>query len=222
MAHHDSGETYLKAVFALQTTGRAVTTSALAEHLGVTAPSVSGMVKRLEARGLVRRTGARGMALTRAGEARALGVVRRHRLLETYLHRALGVPWDEVHAEAESLEGALSSRLEERIDAALGHPRRDPHGDPIPPRSGAHVEAWGEPLDAVADGARVRVDRVADRDPAALRHLAALGITPGAEVTVEARDPFGGPLWLRVGRRRHAVGPELARTVFVSPTGSAA
>ncbi|MGH3588027.1 MAG: metal-dependent transcriptional regulator [Pseudonocardia sp.] len=206
-------EDYLKAIYHLAHRGEPVTTGQLAHELGVSAPSVSAMVKRLEDGSLLVRPDSRSLELTASGERAALRVVRRHRLLETFLARMLHVPWDEVHAEAELLEHALSDRLEERIDAALGHPTHDPHGDPIPPRDGPHEEDWGEAIDAAPAGCRFQVDRVSDRDSAALRYLGELGIYPGVVITVEEQAPFGGPRWVRVGENRHALGPALTRLV---------
>ncbi len=154
-------------------------------------------------------------------EGDGLRVVRRHRLLETFLAEVVGVPWDEVHDEAEVLEHALSERLEDRIDRLLGQPSHDPHGDPIPPRSGAHDERWGEPLAGAPAGARFRVERVSDRDAGALRYLAGLGIVPGVEVAVGERAPFGGPQWVTVGAERHALGAPLAGLVHGSVLGEA-
>jgi DtxR family Mn-dependent transcriptional regulator len=206
-------EDYLKTIYHLTSRGEVVTTGHLARELGVSSPSVSAMVKRLEDGDLVDRPDPRSLRLTDSGELAALRVVRRHRLLETFLHQAAGVPWDEVHAEAELLEHALSERLEERIDAALGHPARDPHGDPIPPRAGHHDEDWGTPLDAVPAMSRFRVQRVSDRDSAALRHLGKLGIVPGAEIDVADQEPFGGPRWVVVDGTRHALGGPLTALV---------
>ncbi len=206
-------EHYLKTIFALDTRGEAVTTSVLAHQLGVSSPSVSAMVKRLQEGGLLNRTEGRVLALTGQGKREALRVVRRHRLLETFLAATLNVPWDEVHAEAELLEHALSDRLEDRIDAALGHPSHDPHGDPSPSRTGEHDESWGRPMDTVNAGTRFLVERVSDRDSAALRHLGTLGIRPGAILDVGEQEPFGGPRWVRVDGQRHALGGPLARLV---------
>jgi DtxR family transcriptional regulator, Mn-dependent transcriptional regulator len=139
--------------------------------------------------------------------------VRRHRLLETFLARMLDVPWDEVHAEAELLEHALSDRLEERIDTALDHPTHDPHGDPIPPRDGPHDEHWGVSLETVRPGARFRVERISDRDSAALRYLGELGVFPGVVIVIEGQEPFGGPRWIRVGGQRRSFGGPLTRLV---------
>ena len=211
-----SVQDYLKAIYVLESYGQEVTTSQIAARLGVAAPSVSAMVKRLAAQGLVGHDPYRAVQLTEAGAQAALAVVRRHRLVETYLHDALGLPWDEVHDEAEVLEHSVSERVVDAMDRALGHPARDPHGDPIPPKRGRHREIRDEPLQAVPRGRRVRVERVCDHDPAVLRHLAALGLVPGTEVDVEGRDPFGGPLWVRSGGRRHALGDELVSAMFVS------
>jgi DtxR family Mn-dependent transcriptional regulator len=206
-------EDYLKAIYNLAHLGEPVTTSAVAHELGVSSPSVSAMLKRLEDGELLARPDSRTLALTDSGERAALRVVRRHRLLETFLARVLDVPWDEVHAEAELLEHALSERLEERIDTALGHPTHDPHGDPIPPRDGPHVEVRGTPLQSVPAGARFRVERVSDRDSAALRYLGELGVVPGTELVVEEQAPFGGPRWVRIGADRHALGAALTQLV---------
>jgi DtxR family Mn-dependent transcriptional regulator len=206
-------EVYLKRIYALETEEQAATTSRIAARMAVSAPSVSGMLKRLESSELVRRVPPRAVRLTPQGQAHALRVVRRHRLLETFLVQVLGLTWDEVHAEAERLEHAVSDRLLARIDAVLGQPTHDPHGDPIPPEHGQHDERWADPLDCAPVGSRFRVERVSDRDSSALRHLATLNIRPGVLVEIEGRDPFGGPLWIRVGERLHAVGPPLAAIV---------
>jgi DtxR family Mn-dependent transcriptional regulator len=209
----DVVEDYLKAVFKLSTRSGAVTTSTVAVDLGVTAPTASAMLKRLEANDLVRRSEGHQVELTDHGRRHALGVVRRHRLLEAFLAQVLGMPWDQVHAEAEVLEHAISARIEERIDAVLDHPTRDPHGDPIPPASGQHVEDWASPLAAAPAGSRFEVQRVSDRDSDALRHLAALGIRPGTVLELVERAPFGGPLWVEVDGRRQALGPGLVDVV---------
>ena len=148
-------EDYLRTIFKLAGRETPVTTSALAERLRVTPPTVSAMLKRLEAGGLITRSASHHVRLTPHGERHATEVTRRHRLVETFLVQVLGLSWDEVHAEADVLEHALSERLEDRIDAVLGHPTHDPHGDPIPARVGEHVETWATPLAAAATGSRV-------------------------------------------------------------------
>ena len=202
---------YLKTIYGLASSGEAVTTGRLAERLGVSSPSASAMIKRLESEQFLVRPEGCGLRLTAQGESAALRVVRRHRLLEAFLVQALDMAWDEVHAEAELLEHALSDRLEERIDAVLGHPSHDPHGDPIPPRDGPHEEAWGQDLDAVPAGVRFRIERVSDRDSEALRFLGALGLVPGAVLTVHEQAPFGGPRWVELSGQRHPLSSHLTR-----------
>jgi len=214
MAHTETVEDYLKAIFELVTRSDEATTSTLAGRLGVAAPTVSAMLKRLAADDLVARPGGHRVALTEHGTRHALAVVRRHRLIEQFLVKALNVPWEDVHSEAEVLEHAVSDGLLERIDAVLGHPTHDPHGDPIPSPQGAHVEGWTTPLSQAVVGETFRVDRIRDRDREALRYLGELGVRPGVVLDVVERDPFGGPLWVMVGGRRHALGSELADLVF--------
>ncbi|HVL82152.1 MAG TPA: metal-dependent transcriptional regulator [Actinomycetota bacterium] len=214
-AASEAVQDYLKTIYVLAEDGSVATTGEIADRLRVSPASVSAMVRRLAGRGLVRHERHRGVTLTPEGETAALDVIRHHRLLETYLHEALGVPWDEVHAEAEVLEHAISDRLIERIAAALGNPTHDPHGDPIPPRRGKHVERAFTGLNEAGPG-RVRVERVSDRDPDALRYLGDLGIVPGVALDVVEQAPFGGPVWVRAGRRKHALGRRLAAAVKVS------
>ena len=173
-------EDYAKAIYALQMRGREpVSTTALAERLGVTPASASGMVKRLGELGLVEHQPYRGVTLTDGGRRVALEVMRHHRLLELYLVESLGVPWDRVHEEAEVLEHVLSEELEELIAAKLGDPTRDPHGDPIPTRDLTIQEGPTLSLQALESGARGRFARISDSDPDMLRFLAERGIAPG-------------------------------------------
>ena len=211
--HSDVVEDYLKTVFHLCARRGGATTATLAGQLELAAPTVSAMLKRLEAADLVRRSPGHAVELTEHGRRHAVGVVRRHRLLEMFLVEVLDVPWDEVHDEAEVLEHALSTRLEERIDALLGRPTHDPHGDPIPPADGRHVEDWASPLTTAASGCSFLVQRVSDRDSGALRHLAELGIGPGSVLGDLNWAPFGGPLWVEVDGRRHALGSGLVQVV---------
>lgn len=216
-------EDYLKAIFSLDAEGVPVRPGALAEHLVVTPASVSNMLRRLGEGGLVGRGDDAAVELTDEGRRTALRVVRRHRLVETFLVEVLNVPWDEVHAEAERLEHAVSEQLEERIAAVLGDPDTDPHGDPIPPRDGgAHVEVWGPTLADAPEGAVVTVARVRDHEPAALRYLGDLGIRPATAVEVVRRDPFGGPTWVRCdGGDEVALGEPLTRLVHTDDAGRA-
>jgi DtxR family Mn-dependent transcriptional regulator len=168
------------------------------------------MVKRLASLGLVDHVPYRGVVLTSDGERLALEVMRHHRLLELYLAEHLGVPWDRVHEEAEALEHVLSEDLEARIAAKLGHPTHDPHGDPIPDADLQIDEGATTSLADLAVGDRGRFVRVSDADPDMLRYLADQGIGIGAAIEVLARQPFGGPLTVRVGASEHALGGQLA------------
>jgi DtxR family transcriptional regulator, Mn-dependent transcriptional regulator len=216
MAHSSAVEDYAKAIYALQQrTEGPVSTNALAERLGVTAASASGMCKRLGELGLVRHVPYRGVQLTPDGERVALEVLRHHRLLELYLAENLDVPWDRVHDEAEVLEHVLSEELEALIAAKLGHPSHDPHGDPIP---SADLVIDEQPTQSVADlepGARAVFARISDSDADMLRYLAERGIAPGDAFEVVDKQPFGGPIFARFGDEVHVLGGDLARAMRV-------
>jgi DtxR family Mn-dependent transcriptional regulator len=199
---------YLKTIYALEAEGARVTTSALASRMGVSAPSATAMTKRLAELGLLERAPYRGVALTEQGRAGALEIIRHHRLLERYLVDRLGLALDEVHAEAELLEHALSEELEAKIDAELGYPTHDPHGDPIPDAELRVAHGRGRTLVDLGPGERAAVSRVPDGDPALLRYLAGLGLEAGVEVVSHA--PFGGPVTVRTESGEHAISRELA------------
>ena len=209
-------EDYTKSIYALEQRDEGpVSTNALAERLGVTPASASGMVKRLGELGLVVHEPYHGVSLTDAGRRVALEVMRHHRLLELYLVQSLGVPWDRVHEEAEVLEHVLSEQLEERIARKLGDPTHDPHGDPIPTRELQIDETATVSLEALDTGDLGTFARVSDSEPEMLRYLAERGIAPGAELEVIDRQPFGGPLFIRIGDTVHAIGGELARAMRI-------
>jgi len=210
-------EDYLKVIFELESTAGVAGTNEIAAELGFAPASVSGMVRRLAEQGLITHERYRGVRLTSAGRSAALRTIRRHRVIEAYLTRALGYPWDRVHDEAERLEHAASDELIDRMARAIGEPTTDPHGAPIPTREGTLHELPLRSLDQVEVGGRVSVRRVGDRDPGQLRYLAELGITPGREIEVVSRAPYDGPIALRVGRATRSIGPALARQIFVSP-----
>jgi DtxR family Mn-dependent transcriptional regulator len=210
-------EDYAKAIYALQGKHRGpVTTNALAERLGVTAASASAMAKKLAERGLVSHVPYKGVELTAEGELVALEVLRHHRLLELYLAEHLGVPWDRVHEEAEALEHAISEDLEERIAAKLGHPTHDPHGDPIPSADLRIDEGKTRSLAVLEAGDRGTFVRISDSDPAMLRYLDERGVRLGDELEVIDRQPFGGPLTVRLGAVEHVLGGSLADAMRIA------
>jgi DtxR family Mn-dependent transcriptional regulator len=208
-------EDYAKAIYALERRDGSVTTTALAERLGVTAGSASGMVKRLDELGLVEHRPYHGVSLTEDGRRVALEVMRHHRLLELYLVKSLGVPWDRVHQEAEVLEHVLSEELEELIATKLGDPTHDPHGDPIPTRELTIEEGATESLQVLRTGDRGIFTRVSDANPEMLRFLTGRGIAPGDEFEVIDKQPFGGPLFVQFGENVHVLGGDLARAMRV-------
>lgn len=207
---------YLKTIYLLESAGEAaVSTSELAERLGVRAASVTGMLRHLAAEGLIDYAPYHGTRLTPDGRLLALSVVRRHRLLETLLVDDLGMSWDEVHAEAEVLEHSISDRVLELIATRLGDPVRDPHGDPIPSAELEIDEQIALALDRLPVGARGRLIRVLSSDPELLAYLDELGVTLGDEVEVLAREPFGGSLQVSFAGHEHRLGRLAAAALSV-------
>lgn len=209
----DAAEDTLKAIWELGGDGVPIGTTSLANVLGVTPPTTSAMVKRFVDHGLVERGDNRTLALTDHGAEHARRIVRRHRLLETFLSEVLQVPWDEVYAEAELLEHAVSDTLLARIDSFLGHPHHDPHGDPIPQDDSAALVADDVAIADIAPGRFFRVERLHNRNAQALRYLAELGLRPGVTVEVLEQAPFDGPLWVSVDGRPVAISATLAQLV---------
>ncbi|GAB3565769.1 metal-dependent transcriptional regulator [Amycolatopsis endophytica] len=213
-------EDYIRVIYGLVERGEAVTNTTLAGRLEVSPSSASGMVTKLAQQGLVEHVPYRGIELTPDGRLLARGVLRRHRLVETYLVQELGYTWDEVHAEADALEHAVSDRLVERIAAKLGNPVRDPHGDPIPAADGSVEEVPTRLLDEMDPGAVGQIVRVWDTDPDMLRYLADHAIALGERIEVVERQPFGGSLVVKVGSGpgavTHALGKEIAQALSVA------
>jgi len=214
-----SVEDYLKAIYGLSGSGEPVSTSAIAEALAIQPASVTGMVKRMAESGLLEHVPYKGVQLTEPGILEALKVVRRHRILESYLCERLGYSWDDVHAEAERLEHAASDKLIEHMADALDSPSHDPHGAPIPTRGG-HIERTE--LVTLADaraGDRVLIHAVRDEDSSNLRSMAKEGLVPGARVVVRAESENDGPVYLSVGgdHLSRTVSGELARHIYVVP-----
>jgi len=207
---------YAKAVYALEARGTgAVSTNDLAERLGVTPGSASAMVRKLSEVGLVEHEPYHGVRLTQKGRRVALEVLRHHRLIELFLAEELGMPWDRVHAEAEVLEHAISEDLEQLIADRLGHPKLDPHGDPIPTEGFEIDERPTRSLDELSPGAVGRFVRVSDSEPEMLRYLAEQGIALGDHLRVTGRQPFGGPVFVSVGEREQPLGGDLARAMRI-------
>lgn len=194
---------YLKAIYMLGgADSRAVASTDLARHLRITPASVTNMLQKLAGAKppLVLYRKHHGACLSEAGNLRALEVVRHHRLIETFLHKVLGYPWDEVHDEAERLEHFISEKFEERIAAKLGFPDFDPHGHAIPSMEGCMPEVQRLTVARLPLGKPGRVESVSDSDPEMLRHLAANGIRPGVHLTVLEQLPFAGGFKVRTGR----------------------
>ena len=216
-------ENYVKAIYliaAKSPDGAAVATGELALALDVSPGTVTGMLKTLSEAHLASYTPYEGARLSPEGRTLALKVLRRHRLLELFLVRTLAMHWDEVHAEAEHMEHAASERLVDRIDAFLGHPAVDPHGDPIPRADGTFTEPTGTPLSRMPPGSRFRVVRVVDQDPAFLRYLSECGLDLQTAGEIAENRPESGALIVRVGERPVALGLEAAGKVLVVAEGN--
>ncbi len=211
----ESIEEYLEGVYRLEREGPGVSTSGLASELGVAPASVSGMLKKLVNDGYLEQVGRGEVRLTNKGLELAVGVLRRHRLAECLLTDVLGMPWDEVHAEACMLEHAISEKVEARLVEVLGNPQVCPHGHPIPPKDLSDPVRVGLPLAQIAEGARAVVSGVTDEVPEILRYLGEIGLRPGAHVHVHAKAPLGGPITVEVGRKSYPISLELARMVVV-------
>ncbi len=207
-------EEYLESIYKLQQAQHPVTTSRLAEHLKLSPPSVSEMVKKLSGKGLVSHTG-KGVCLTEEGNTLAKKVIRRHRLSERLLTDILGYGWDEVHDEACKLEHAISPEMEGRIEESLGNPRTCPHGYPIPDKDGVIHKENLRPLSDLKASEKATIVSVFEEDPKMLQYLASLGMLPRVSVSVEEVAPFGGPLIVCVSGSRYALGREVASKIKV-------
>jgi DtxR family Mn-dependent transcriptional regulator len=211
-------ENYLKSIAliaARSPADAAVSTGQIAQALGVSPGTVTGMLKTLSEASLATYTPYEGARLTDAGSRLALMVIRRHRLLELFLARTLEMSWDEVHEEAEHMEHAVSERLIDRIERFLGHPAVDPHGDPIPAADGSLTEPEGTPLSHCGRGQRFRVVRVIDQDPSFLRYLTECGLDLHAEGELVENRPESGAVVCRLGGRDVALGLSAAEKVLV-------
>ncbi|HVO42790.1 MAG TPA: metal-dependent transcriptional regulator [Aggregatilineales bacterium] len=195
-----------------------VTTSALAEQVGVSAPAVAAVVERLKRGGFVEHEPYRGIKLTPKGIHEALMSIRRHRLTEVFLVKVMGFGWHEVHDEADRIGAAVSDVVAARMEHMAGYPRRCPHGEPIPSADGVMPDVVDTPLAEVLPPAEVTISRVHTHDAEVLKYLAELGLVPEQAIRLVRRAPFNGPLTLRIGKQEQVIGSELARVLRVSLT----
>ena len=205
----------MKAIWELAGAG-AASTKEVAGRLSVSPASVTEMFGRLQEMGLVKYERYHGASLTRRGRREALRLVRRHRLIETFLMEHLGYSWQDVHEEAERLEHAVSDEFTERLAEMLGHPARDPHGDPIPAVDGTLVAESLRPLDEAKAGQRVGIVKVDDESALVLNYLGERGLIPGRLVTVKEVRTLDGVVTVEdESGEEHSLGESLARAVFV-------
>ena len=209
-------EDYLKTIYQQVSHDGRISTSKLAEAMACSPASVTNMLQKLSDLTLVEYTRYRGVSMTPAGARIALEIIRHHRLIELYLSEILGYTWDKVHAEADRLEHVISEEFEEKIDQALGRPRKDPHGHPIPTKDGRIDVEHASTLWEVPEGQTVLVQRVSDRDPKVLRYLASIGIYPEVTLEVTRRSPFNGPVYVEVEGMEHGLSEELAQQIHVA------
>ena len=210
-----SEQDYLKALYALAPDGGAVATSRLAERLALSAPSVTNMLGKLAAARLVAHTPRAGARLTARGRRQALEMVRRHRILETFLVRVLRLDWAEVHADAEVLEHHISDRVLDAIDRLVGHPHEDPHGHPIPDRNGRVPQRDLLPLSRLGPGSRAVVRELRDADPPRMEHWKRVGLVPGARVRIRRIRPLDDLFEIEVSHRKLVTGSEGLEGVLV-------
>ncbi|MDM7988963.1 metal-dependent transcriptional regulator [Arthrobacter sp. zg-Y877] len=225
MAHSElstASQDYLKVIWTAQEwTDEPLTVSALSAHMGFSPSSVSEAVKKLTGQGLVTHARYGSIALTDAGQKAAVGMVRRHRLIETFLVQYLGYGWDEVHDEAEHLEHAVSDKMVDALAERLGHPVRDPHGDPIPAGDGSFPVLDAFRLSRCEPGTRGLVARVSDNDPELLRYIAGLGLHLDTVVSVVQRQPYAGTITIETGGRALDLGLPAAEAIWILPAADA-
>lgn len=208
-------ENYIKNIYKLQQQEKRVTTSLLSDRLQISSPSVSEMVKKLADEGTVSYTPYKGVELTEEGRKQALRIIRRHRLWELFLVEVLKYEWDEIDEEAERLEHFMSEKLEDRIDEALGFPRRDPHGDLIPTREGVLEGPKHTLLSDLEPGSEGVVSRVSDEHPEVLQYMSKLGIVLGTVVRIKERIEFDGSLRVEIGSGEQFISAKLGQNIFV-------
>jgi DtxR family Mn-dependent transcriptional regulator len=212
---------YLADIYRLSQGEPWVSTTMLAETMGVSPPAVARMVKRMAGIGMLEHLPYRGVKLTSEGTREALLGIRRHRLVERFLVDVLGFGWHEVHDESDAMTDGVSQRVEDRMDEILGHPTRCPHGEPIPTRDGAMPRVDDLPMVVVPPGTRGRISRIKTHDPDKLKYLAGLKLVPGTPFRLLSRQPFNGPIRLRIADRgEQVIGHELAAAIWITRDGS--
>jgi len=214
-----SVQDFLKAVYSLQQQTPRVSTNALAEGLNVQAPSITDMAQRLVAAGLVDYERYKGVRLTTSGEALALKIIRRHRLIELYLMEELGYALQDVHEEAENLEHAVSDRFIEALASKMGDPDLDPHGDPIPAADGTIVSRDLHPLTEWPLHTPAAVSQIKAENQEMLQHILDRGFKLQTAVEVLSRDPFDGPVTTLVDGEQRVVGHQVAACILVEGRG---
>lgn len=210
-----SVEDYIKVIYTLQTTNMIVTTSSIARHMNISAPSVTGMLRNLVDKKLVKYQPYKGTKLTARGRKLALKILRSHRLIELFLVEILDVPWDQVHQEAEKLEHVISDEVLDRIDKKLNYPTRDPHGSQIPDRDGKYEKVNSIPLCDLPAGKSGVIAEVADNDPEFLSYLAELNLKPGAKFKIDAISQSGGIIHIKSGKNKYVISLDAAKRIFI-------
>jgi DtxR family Mn-dependent transcriptional regulator len=210
-------ENYVKTIYQLAQAADdgAVATGQISAALGVLPGTVTSMLKTLDESNLATYTPYEGVRLTPSGRGLALRVLRRHRLIEQFLSETLNLTWDEVHQEAEHMEHAVSDSLIDRIDAYLGHPSTDPHGDPIPQADGTITAAADRPLAECSPGDRFRIARVIDQSPDFLRHLSQMGLEIGAQGSLVTNDRADDDVTIRLGSDEKTLARDVAAKLMV-------
>jgi len=208
-------ENYLKNIYKLQETDGKVSTTLLSDKLQISPASVTEMLKKLAEAGNLKYTPYRGVELTEHGRRKALRIIRRHRLWELFLVEVLKYAWDEIDEEAERLEHITSEKLEQRLDAALGYPTKDPHGDAIPTTDGKLADVRRTCLADVKPGKVVVVSRVSDDNPEILQYASKVGIVLHRKLKVREKIKFDGSLRVEIGSKEHFISAKLAQNIFV-------
>jgi DtxR family Mn-dependent transcriptional regulator len=212
-------EDYLKHIYEIQSSGRKVNTSMLAGVLNISSASVSEMVSKLTKPGWIKNTPYRGFSLTKKGEKIALNLIRKHRLIEVFLHQHLSYSWDEVHSEAEKFEHVCSDKFINKLDEYLGYPKFDPHGDPIPDINGNMKRVKNLNLGEAAKGKSYLVRKVNDTSDEVLKYMSGIGIKLNSEIHLTEKLSFDESVLIKINNRQHLLSKKIAENIFVEETG---